>query len=433
VVPFFQATGSVWRPFQMAPSLPLLDAGGELGALLAQVDLSASLAQPLLAQRKPCRPLPFSHSTPTLHESRTAALLPPLPSPSARREEAESPRPKAVHSRVFERQRLVLSDETSAEANEKARSNNYSPMRGGGRRGSISAALYFESKDLSLTRAAHSPHATPAEAWLEDVLELVRMREDRKGGRREERREGVHGLERMGIGRRSLQEAGMEGAAIGRLFQLLFVHSFGMHQSLSTVLETLSMEAKGRVAVRARLGGRGGQRGGRGSELRECCSLTSLRSLPSGVTSFWRTKILIGERLLRTTLHTELLDLLSGLEGEVFRVRSEAEARDSEASAAHAKLAEALEAATRLSDHERGRNGELEASLEREKERAEAAEGVVASQRDEIQRRLMDNQRLEIELAEAKRQYSMCAACARRWGGAKTVAEMHEQTHTRTD
>lgn len=150
-------------------------------------------------------------------------------------------------------------------------------------------------------------------------------------------------------------------------------------------------------------------------------------------TSFWRTKILIGERLLRTTLHTELLDLLSGLEGEVFRVRSEAEARDSEASAAHAKLAEALEAATRLSDHERGRNGELEASLEREKERAEAAEGVVASQRDEIQRRLMDNQRLEIELAEAKRQYSMCAARARRWGGAKTVAEMHEQTHTRTD
>ena len=44
--------------------------------------------------------------------------------------------------------------------------------------------------------------------------------------------------------------AGTDEAA-GWLYQLLFVHSFGMHQSLSAVLEPLSVDARAQVAVRS--------------------------------------------------------------------------------------------------------------------------------------------------------------------------------------
>ena len=48
---------------------------------------------------------------------------------------------------------------------------------------------------------------------------------------------------------------------------------------------------------------------------------------PRRQANFWRTNVGIGERLLRTTLHTELLELLHGLEEDVADIRADAEAR----------------------------------------------------------------------------------------------------------
>eukprot|EP00966_Prymnesium_polylepis_P322562 7378815-Prymnesium_polylepis.1 len=151
-----------------------------------------------------------------------------------------------------------------------------------------------------------------------------------------------------------------------------------MHQSLSAVLEPLSDDARGHVAA-----------------------------------NFWRTNVGIGERLLRTTLHTELLEvsrtapptlrpsasslasrarivalppldpvganrvrggmlckrgvewavrcvcvwpqLLHGLEEDVADIRADAEARGEAATSAHSTVTAALEAAVRLGETDRKR------------------------------------------------------------------------------
>ena len=91
-------------------------------------------------------------------------------------------------------------------------------------------------------------------------------------------------------------------------------------------------------------------------------------------TNFWRTLVGIGERLLRTTLHTELLDLLHGMEEEVSLIRADAELRGSAAKDAHGAVTKALEASVRLGESDKRRVAELEEEKQALEERASSAE-----------------------------------------------------------
>ena len=149
-------------------------------------------------------------------------------------------------------------DDAALDVSQPLRSPTYSPRRTAKLAGTtLTSSLEFVERDLSLNRAAAkvgkggsqgagSANVTTAEAWLEDMLELIKLGPVEG----EIPSEASHGMERAMVDRTRLQAAGMDVAQVGRLYQLLFVHSFGMHQSISAVLEQLKPEAKAEVAVR---------------------------------------------------------------------------------------------------------------------------------------------------------------------------------------
>ena len=90
------------------------------------------------------------------------------------------------------------------------------------------------------------------------------------------------GLERVGLGRGQLHAVGVAGDEASRLYDLLFVYSIGLHHSLAQTLARLPEDRSAEVAV-----------------------------------AWWRTLVAVAERLVRTELRTELLEMLHGMEEEV--------------------------------------------------------------------------------------------------------------------
>ncbi|KAL1503735.1 hypothetical protein AB1Y20_012206 [Prymnesium parvum] len=340
----------------------------ELAELLGQVDASAALAPPLSPSRRGKMGLSLSRSAGELLKSPPrlpGAPLPPLSSPGPHKRASAAPR---LHGGSERARRSPLHEPHRADGDEDAARHLFgrkpsprprvppsptrSPPRAKLAGTTLTSSLYFVERDLSLQRArAQSGRASSAitstvEEWLRDVLELVKLKANDGADVSDE----IRGLQQASLDRKALRDAGLEEGAIGRLYQLLFVHSFGMHQSLSALLEPLPNKAKAEVA-----------------------------------TNFWRTLVAIAERLLRTTLHTELLDLVYRMEEELAKIRNDAEIQEAGAKETHAAMTNAVKAAVRLSEQDRQRVVELEAALRKETERAEAAEARELSLLDELQ------------------------------------------------
>ena len=269
----------------MDPSLPAMvrsasvAAAGdhELAKLLREVDSTTDSAKPAPSTKKKKRGnSPRSKSMTQLLQTPAKIApqqLPPLSNiqrtaPPRRNKEAwNTPAGDAGAAktggprvRVAEPKRLVPGEDAAHEPYEpEPRSPTFSPRRTSKLAGTtLTSSLTFMERDLSLNRAAaqagkaqvtgQATNVTTAEAWLEDMLELVKI----KAADGSDVPEAAHGMERASIDRKHLSAAGMDTASIGRLYQLLFVHSFGMHQSLSAVLEPLSEVARAQVAVSGR-------------------------------------------------------------------------------------------------------------------------------------------------------------------------------------
>ena len=260
----------------MARSASAAAAGDhELAVLLREVDSTTAAAKPAPStKKKKLGSSPRSKSMSQLLQTPAKIApqqLPPLSNiqrtaPPRRNKEAwntpasdGTAKTGGPRVRVAEPKRLVPGEDAALEPYEpEPRSPTFSPRRTSKLAGTtLTSSLTFMERDLSLNRAAaqagkaqvagQATNVTTAEAWLEDMLELVKI----KGADGSDAPEAAHGMERASIDRRALLEVGMDTASIGRLYQLLFVHSFGMHQSLSAVLEPLSVDARAQVAVRS--------------------------------------------------------------------------------------------------------------------------------------------------------------------------------------
>ena len=131
-------------------------------------------------------------------------------------------------------------------------------------------------------------------------------------------------------------------------------------------------------------------------------------------TNFWRTLVAIGERLLRTTLHTELLEMLQGMEEEVSHIRVDAELRADAANEAHANVTKALEAAVRLGAADRQRVDELSeehASLEA---RASAAEAEGERLRAQVEAGRIAHASMAAQVAEIDKELTGARAMIQR-------------------
>ena len=160
-------------------------------------------------------------------------------------------------------------------------------------------------RDLSLARAG------TAEGWLEDMLEIPpEGRSDEGWGLMP-----LQGLARVGLGRAQLQAEGLAAEEVDRLYQLLFVYSIGLQHSVQQNLKRLTDAAAAPIALR-----------------------------------WWRALVAVAERLLRTQLRTELLDLLHGMEEEVHDARVSAALEGAEAHERGAQMQALLDAALRVTD-----------------------------------------------------------------------------------
>ena len=242
----------------------------ELAQLLRDVDATADRAK--VIKKKPSKRTPHgSASAATLitpvRPQQPPSLLPPLQmsapvkratawtTPSG---DAASAGAKTMAARVRVSEPNIPSDEDVAlDVSPLLRSPTFSPRRTSRLGGTtLTTSLEFVDRDLSLNRSAakagkgsvvgQALNVTTAEAWLEDMLELVKPNISTRNGAPPD---SSHGMERAMIDRSRLQVAGMDTAQVGRLYQLLFVHSFGMHQSLSVLLDQLAPEPKAEVAV----------------------------------------------------------------------------------------------------------------------------------------------------------------------------------------
>ena len=167
------------------------------------------------------------------------------------------------------------------------------------------AAGRFSLRDLSLARAG------TAEGWLEDMLEIPpEGRSDEGWGLMP-----LQGLARVGLGRPQLQAEGLVAEEVERLYQLLFVYSIGLQHSVQQNLKRLTDAAAAPVALR-----------------------------------WWRALVAVAERLLRTQLRTELLDLLHGMEEEVHDARVSAALEGAEAHERGEQMQALLDAALRVTD-----------------------------------------------------------------------------------
>ena len=111
----------------------------------------------------------------------------------------------------------VLSDIASSRSDLQARaprSPMWSPRRTTKLQGkALTTALGFVQRDLALQRSSSSVNVSTAEAWLEDMLELIEI----EGGVAARGMEGAHGLRRARIDRRELAAAGLSPAQVARL------------------------------------------------------------------------------------------------------------------------------------------------------------------------------------------------------------------------
>ena len=96
-------------------------------------------------------------------------------------------------------------------------------------------------------------------------------------------------LQRAQLDRDELLRLGLRSdEQCARFYQMLFVYSYGLHHSLQELLGMTAESHRAELAVR-----------------------------------FWRTFVGIAEQLLKAGIHTELLELLHGLETEVSDLAAE--------------------------------------------------------------------------------------------------------------
>ena len=163
------------------------------------------------------------------------------------------------------------------------RSPQWSPRRTTRLQGTtLTTALTFVERDLALRRSsamATGANVSTAEAWLEDMLELVTIDGGQKGGSAP-----LHGLTRAKMSRQQLYAEGLDASQAAQLYTCLFVHSFGVHQSMKDLLRPCTANARAKVGSR-----------------------------------FIRALVAISERLVRTNIHSELVEMLHGMEDEYAR------------------------------------------------------------------------------------------------------------------
>ena len=177
----------------------------------------------------------------------------------------------------------------------------------------LTTALTFVEKDLALRRSsamASGANVSTAEAWLEDMLELVTIEGGQKGGS-----PSLHGLTRAKMSRQQLYAEGLDASQAAQLYTCLFVHSFGVHQSMKDLLRPCNANARAKVGSR-----------------------------------FIRALVAISERLVRTNIHSELVEMLHGMEDEVANVTAEASEKLDAARHNEAELSRAVTAALKRVD-----------------------------------------------------------------------------------
>lgn len=249
-----------------------------------------------------------------------------------------------------------------------------------------------------------------AEAWLEDMLDLIHVREADgsmpSGGER-------NGLSRAKLDRQSLLSEGLTPEQVARLHQTLFVHSFGVHEQLEALLRTCRPQARATVCTR-----------------------------------FVRSLVAVFERLLRSTIHSELVELLHGMEDEVGLVNKHAHQRIEEAKLAEAELSQTIRVALRRAEVAEAKAAEAEARRQVVHAELSGADASLASvstalqevHASEVQTRetlaalridFMQQQGLASaeEAKRAERDSSAKATLSRLLAAANASISAHERTH----
>ena len=125
----------------------------------------------------------------------------------------------------------------------------------------------------------------------------------------------LQGLARVGLGRTQLQAEGLAAREVEGLYQLLFVYSVGLQHSVQQNLKRLTDAAAAPIALR-----------------------------------WWRALVAVAERLLRTQLRTELIDMLHGMEDDVHKAQRSAAVEGAEAHERGEQMQALLDAALRVTD-----------------------------------------------------------------------------------
>lgn len=161
--------------------------------------------------------------------------------------------------------------------------------------------------------SATNANAPAAESWLDDMLDLIYIREEDSDSVPSLGAGG--GLIRARLDRAHLRAQGLSTDQVAQLHQSLFVHTFGLHQSLEVLLKLLRPQAQAVVSTR-----------------------------------FVRSLVAIFERLLRTSMHSELVELLHGMEDEVGSINDHAQHTMQAAKALEDELRQTIRAALRRAD-----------------------------------------------------------------------------------
>ena len=207
--------------------------------------------------------------------------------------------------------RTFGAEAAAAQDRSPTRSPEWSPRRTSRLQGTtLTTALSFVDRDLALQRAASGPNVSTAEAWLEDILELISVDGGDSIGS-----DPVHGLTRAKISRQQLLADGLDSAQAAQLYQCLFVHSFGAHQAIEELLRPCGPMSRASVGVK-----------------------------------FVRALVAIFERLVRTSIHSELVEMLHGMEDEVANVQADSERRLQSAKLTESQLNHAVATAVRRAE-----------------------------------------------------------------------------------
>lgn len=172
--------------------------------------------------------------------------------------------------------------------------------------------------------SANNASVPAAESWLDDMLDLMQVRGEDDSSMPSPGAGG--GLTRARLDRAHLQEQGLSAEQVAQLHQSLFVHTFGLHQSLEALLKFCHPKAQAIVSAR-----------------------------------FVRSLVAIFERLLRTSIHSELVDLLHGMEDEVGSINECAQRTMQTAKTLENELRQTIRAALRRADAAEAEAAESEA------------------------------------------------------------------------